>query len=53
MNHDDIDELKRASDEAERRYQQTMRARKAAVADSQTALKEATRARQRFLRALG
>jgi hypothetical protein len=47
-----IDELKAASDAAEERYQQTVKARKAAIADSQEALKVATKARGRYMRAV-
>jgi hypothetical protein len=50
---DDIDELRQASDQAEEEYQRTLRARIAAVADSQQALKAATKARSRYMRALG
>jgi hypothetical protein len=45
MNTKDIDELKSESDRAEELYQQTLRARKAAIAESSAALKVATKAR--------
>jgi hypothetical protein len=48
-----IDELKRWSDEAEERYQQSMRARRDAVAASQEAARAAGRARAKYVRALG
>jgi hypothetical protein len=51
MSTNNIDELKAASDAAEERYQQTVKARKAAIADSQEALKAANKARGRYMRA--
>jgi hypothetical protein len=48
-----IDELKRRSDEAEERYQQSMRARRDAMAASQEAAKAAIKARSKYQRALG
>jgi hypothetical protein len=53
MSTNDIDELKRASDEAEERYQETLRARKAAIEASQAASKAAIKARSKYQRALG
>jgi hypothetical protein len=53
MNTKDIDELRAASDAVELAYQQTLQARKAAVADSSAVLKAARKARARFLRACG
>jgi hypothetical protein len=49
----DIDKLKVESDVAERAYQETMRAWKAAVEASQAASKAAIKARSKYQRALG
>jgi hypothetical protein len=49
----DISELQKASDDAERVYQEAVKARKAAITDSQEALKAATKARAKLMRALG
>jgi hypothetical protein len=51
--NDNISELKELSDKAEREYQETMRARKAAVEASQVASKAAIKARSKYQRALG
>jgi hypothetical protein len=53
MKDNSIDELKRRSDEAEAAYQETLRARRAAVEASQVASKAAARARSLYVRALG
>jgi hypothetical protein len=53
MNTKDINELKTESDRAEELYQQAMKTRRAAVADSQVAAKAAARARMRYMRSLG
>jgi hypothetical protein len=51
MKHNDIDELTRECEEAERLYQEAMKARHMAVSASQEALKVAARARRRLMRA--
>jgi hypothetical protein len=48
-----IDELRVLADEAESLAQQAMRERAAAVARSQEALRAASKARQKYVRALG
>jgi hypothetical protein len=53
MSTNDIDELKRQSDQAEAVYQEAMRARRDAVTASQEAARAAAKARSRYQRALG
>jgi hypothetical protein len=53
MSKSDIDVLKEQSDSAEEAYQRAVRARKDAISKSAEALKAATKARAKYMRAVG
>jgi Ribonuclease G/E len=52
MNKLDVSELKQQAEELEREYQQSVVARRAAVARSSQALAAATKAQRRYMRAV-